>query len=49
MLKNAENEPLSHALEKAIKLGFCESDPRVDLTGMDVARKVNLPGSNTVE
>jgi len=40
MLKTAEKEPLSQALEKAIKLGFCESDPRTDLSGLDVARKV---------
>jgi aspartokinase/homoserine dehydrogenase 1 len=32
--------PFSQAVEKAMKLGFTEPDPRDDLSGMDVARKL---------
>ena len=32
--------PFSQAVEKAMQLGFTEPDPRDDLSGMDVARKL---------
>jgi homoserine O-acetyltransferase len=32
--------PFSHHMESAIKKGFAEPDPRMDLTGLDVARKL---------
>jgi len=32
--------PLSEAVEKAMELGYTEPDPRDDLSGMDVARKL---------
>lgn len=32
--------PFSNAVEKAMQLGFTEPDPRDDLSGMDVARKL---------
>ena len=32
--------PLSAAVAKAMELGFTEPDPRDDLSGMDVARKL---------
>jgi aspartokinase/homoserine dehydrogenase 1 len=32
--------PLSRAVEKAMQLGYTEPDPRDDLSGMDVARKL---------
>jgi aspartokinase/homoserine dehydrogenase 1 len=32
--------PFSEAVEKAMNLGFTEPDPREDLSGMDVARKL---------
>jgi aspartokinase/homoserine dehydrogenase 1 len=32
--------PFSAAVEKAMQLGFTEPDPRDDLSGMDVARKL---------
>jgi aspartokinase/homoserine dehydrogenase 1 len=32
--------PFSEAVEKAMQLGFTEPDPRDDLSGMDVARKL---------
>jgi len=35
-----DGETLSEAVEKAISLGFTEPDPRDDLSGMDVARKL---------
>lgn len=35
-----ENLEFSKVLSKAIELGFCEPDPREDLSGMDVARKL---------
>ncbi|HED04731.1 MAG TPA: homoserine dehydrogenase [Candidatus Fraserbacteria bacterium] len=32
--------PFSQALERARRLGYCEPDPRQDLEGLDVARKM---------
>jgi aspartokinase/homoserine dehydrogenase 1 len=32
--------PLSHAIRKAIEKGFAEPDPRIDLSGTDVTRKL---------
>lgn len=34
------NEPFSHLLRRARELGYCEPDPRMDLSGQDVARKL---------
>ena len=34
------NLPFSYHMEKAIEMGFAEPDPRADLTGLDVARKL---------
>jgi aspartokinase/homoserine dehydrogenase 1 len=36
----ADGVPLSAALEQAAQLGLCEPDPRDDLAGLDVRRKV---------
>jgi aspartokinase/homoserine dehydrogenase 1 len=35
-----DETPLSQAVEKAMELGYTEPDPRDDLSGMDVARKL---------
>jgi aspartokinase/homoserine dehydrogenase 1 len=35
----SRGEPFSHALQQAIRLGYTEPDPRIDLSGIDVARK----------
>jgi len=35
-----DGEPLSQAVARAMELGFTEPDPRDDLSGMDVARKL---------
>jgi len=35
-----DGEPLSRAVSKAMELGYTEPDPRDDLSGMDVARKL---------
>ena len=35
-----DGDPLSQAVAKAMELGFTEPDPRDDLSGMDVARKL---------
>src|SRR5204862_2784438 len=32
-------EPFSAAVRRAIELGYAEPDPRIDLSGLDVARK----------
>ena len=35
-----DGEPLSQAVARAMELGYTEPDPRDDLSGMDVARKL---------
>jgi aspartokinase/homoserine dehydrogenase 1 len=35
-----DGQPLSQAVARAMELGFTEPDPRDDLSGMDVARKL---------
>jgi cystathionine gamma-synthase len=35
----SRGEPFSEALRRAIELGYTEPDPRIDLSGIDVARK----------
>ncbi len=35
----SRGEPFSDALRRAISLGYTEPDPRIDLSGIDVARK----------
>ena len=34
------DEPINHFIDKAIEEGFAEPDPRVDLSGLDVGRKL---------
>ncbi len=36
----SENVPLSKAIQKAKEQGFSEPDPRIDLSGIDVVRKI---------
>ncbi|MEO6446398.1 MAG: homoserine dehydrogenase [Gemmatimonadaceae bacterium] len=40
----AKGRTLSHALRQAIAAGYCERDPREDLSGNDVARKAIILG-----
>lgn len=39
-----KGEPFSEVVKKAKELGFSEPDPREDLSGMDVARKILILG-----
>jgi cystathionine gamma-synthase len=39
-----KGEKFSDALERAIALGYTEPDPRIDLSGLDVARKALILG-----
>ncbi len=37
---STNDKPISHHINKAIEMGYAEPDPRIDLSGMDVAKKL---------